>query len=73
MCLEKGVLIGKDRRVLINLAKGGEVFTLREGDRFGSRDMKIKAILPGGIILAEKISNIYGESEYIETIIPISK
>ena len=39
----------------------------------GSNEAEIKAILPGGLILAEKVVNIYGETEYLETVIPISK
>ena len=68
-----GVLIGKDRRVMVKIDSENEIYIMKEGDLFGSRDMTIKAILPGGIMLVEKITNIYGENEYIETVIPISK
>lgn len=69
----KGVLIGKDRRVMISTGKSDTVFTMAEGDYLGRTGPEIKAILPGGIILVEKITNIYGEDEYIETVVPISK
>lgn len=69
----KGVLIGKSRRVMISIGESKEVFTLSEGDVLGNARTKIEAILPGGIILVEKITNIYGEDEYIETVVPISK
>jgi type IV pilus assembly protein PilP len=69
----KGVLIGKDRRVMVSVGNGGEVYTLSEGQILGTSGTEIKAILPGGIILVEKITNIYGEDEYIETVVPISK
>ncbi len=67
-----GILIGKERRIFVNTG-GNEVFTLREGDQFGLDGPEIKAILPGGVILVEKISNIYGEDEFIETVVPISQ
>jgi len=66
-----GVLIGKERRVLIQAV--GQTFKMKEEDTIGPNGPKIKAILPGGIILVEQITNIYGEPEYIETVIPISK
>lgn len=66
-----GVLIGKERRVLIKV--GDQVYKFKEEDYLGPNGPKLKAILPGGIILVEQITNIYGEAEYIETAIPISK
>ncbi|MFT6630757.1 MAG: type IV pilus assembly protein PilP [Bacteriovoracaceae bacterium] len=72
-----GILIGKERRVLVKLKQGKtvskEVYTLKEGDTFGRNGPEIKAILPGGVILVEKITNVYGEFEFIETVVPISK
>lgn len=67
-----GVLIGTNRRVVLKVGENKTSYTLKEGETIGPRGPEIKAILPGGIILAEKISNIYGEPEYIETVIPIS-
>ena len=66
-----GVLIGKERRVIVKV--GADTFSLKEGDSYGRNGPEIKAILPGGVILVEKITNIYGENEFIETIVPISK
>lgn len=68
-----GVLIGKNRRVLIQTKAGKKPFTFKEGETIGPSGPMIKAILPGGIILVEQIENIYGQPEYIETVIPISK
>lgn len=68
-----GVVIGKERRVSISLGKDKGIFVLQEGDKLGRNRAEIKAILPGGIILVEKVNNIYGEDEYIETVIPISR
>jgi type IV pilus assembly protein PilP len=70
-----GVLIGKERRALVNL--GGtdskRVTILKEGMKIGPEAAELKAILPGGIVLVEKIVNVYGEEEYLETVIPISR
>jgi hypothetical protein len=72
-----GVLIGKERRALVNLGKeeGGDqkVIILKEGMKIGPESAELKAILPGGIVLVEKIVNVYGEEEYLETVIPISR
>lgn len=69
-----GVLIGKERRALVNLGKdGNQIIILKEGMKIGPEAAELKAILPGGIVLVEKIVNVYGEEEYLETVIPISK
>ena len=67
-----GVLIGTNRRVVLKVGTDNRAYTLREGETVGPLGPEVKAILPGGIILAERIKNIYGEPEYIETVIPIS-
>lgn len=66
-----GVLIGKERRVLIKI--NNVIYQFKEEETLGRGGPKIKAILPGGIILVEQIDNIYGEPEYIETVVPISQ
>ncbi len=69
-----GVLIGKERRALINGGKENKkIIILKEGAKIGPEAAELKAILPGGIVLVEKITNVYGEEEYLETVIPISK
>ena len=70
-----GVIIGKERRAFVkNKARSEDgTFTVKEGDTIGENKAKLRAILPGGIILVEKTTNIYGEEEYLETVIPISK
>jgi Tfp pilus assembly protein PilP len=69
-----GVLIGKERRALIsNGEPKGRVIILKEGMKIGAEQAELKAILPGGIVLVEKITNVYGEEEYLETVIPISR
>lgn len=68
-----GVLIGKERRALAKFGASASVVILREGMKVGQDNAELKAILPGGIVLVEKIINVYGQEEYLETVIPISK
>lgn len=67
-----GVLIGKERRAVVSTG-GKETFLVKEGMMVGNNRAEVKAIVPGGIILVEKVVNIYGITEYLETVIPISK
>jgi type IV pilus assembly protein PilP len=67
-----GVLIGKERRALVT-AGSAKITILKEGMKIGPEMVELKAILPGGIVLVEKIVNVYGEEEFLETVIPISK
>jgi hypothetical protein len=69
-----GVMIGKERRVLIKPNPSAKkIVILKEGMKVGQDQAELKAILPGGILLVEKIINVYGQEEYLETVIPISK
>lgn len=68
-----GVLIGKERRAIVKVGAQKDPFILKEGMNLGENNAEIKAIVPGGMILVEKVVNIYGEDEYLETVIPISK
>ena len=68
-----GVLIGKERRAMVRNDNAGPIIIIKEGMKIGESGAEIKAILPGGIILVEKIVNVYGQEEYLETVIPISK
>lgn len=69
-----GVLIGKERRALVHASdKDEKVIILKEGMKIGPDEAELKAILPGGIVLVEKIVNVYGQEEYLETVIPISR
>lgn len=67
-----GVLIGRERRAMVS-ADGKRVVIVKEGVKIGPDRAELKAILPGGIVLVEKIVNVYGEEEFLETVIPISK
>lgn len=69
-----GVLIGRERRAMVSTGKDkGGIIILKEGMKIGDEGAELKAILPGGIILVEKMTNVYGQEEYLETVIPISK
>ena len=68
-----GVLIGKERRVMVQFEGQQQVVILKEGMKIGTDNAELKAILPGGIILVEKIINVYGQEEYLETVIPLSR
>lgn len=69
-----GVMIGKERRVLLKPREDAKnVVILKEGMKIGPEQAELKAIFPGGIILVEKIINVYGQEEYLETVIPISR
>lgn len=73
-----GILLGKERRAVARIVgttagdQANETYILKEGMNLGLNKAEIKAILPGGIVLVEKITNVYDEEEYLETIIPVS-
>lgn len=69
-----GVMIGRERRAMLQGAgTDKKVIVVKEGSKIGPDNAEIKAILPGGIVLVEKIMNVYGQEEYLETVIPISR
>jgi Tfp pilus assembly protein PilP len=68
-----GVIIGPERRAFVKKGTDKTIYTLTEGMKLGANNAEIKAILPGGIILVEKVTNIYGEDEFLETVIPLSQ
>lgn len=68
-----GVMIGKERRALARSGSGKDIIVLKEGMRLGPDGAELKAIHPGGVILVEKLVNVYGEEEFLETVIPISQ
>ena len=74
-----GVLLGKERRAIAKISTGQagngmseESYIIKEGMTLGENNAEVKAIVPGGIVLVEKIRNVYDQDEYIETIIPVS-
>lgn len=71
----QGVLIGKERRAILKILTNEKIppVIIKEGYRIGPDRVEVKAILPGGIILVEKMVNVYGQEEFLETVIPISK
>lgn len=73
-----GVILGDQRRAIAKIAEEGEkkpdadTFIIKEGMKLGFNQAEVKAILPGGIVLVEKIKNVYDQEEYIETIMPVT-
>lgn len=68
-----GVIIGENRRALVTTPATKNVQILKEGMRVGPDNAILKAILPSGVIFVEKIVNVYGQEEYLETVIPLSR
>jgi len=71
-----GILTGKTRRALVKVGNdpkslSGQAYILKEGMKLGEDEAELKAILPGGIVLVQKIKNIYEQDEYLETVIPL--
>lgn len=69
-----GVLLGNQRRAMVKIAdkENSEIFYLREGSKIGQNGAELKAILPGGVVLVERIRNVYDQDEYLETVIPLT-
>ena len=76
-----GVILGDERRAIAKIASeqqgteaAGDIQTyiIKEGMKLGFNQAEVKAILPGGIVLVEKIKNVYDQEEYIETIMPVT-
>ncbi len=68
-----GILFGEKPRAIAKLkGKSKDTFILKEGMKLGEDNAEIKAIFPGGIVVVEKIRNVYNQDEYLETIIPVT-
>lgn len=82
-----GVIVGPERRAIVKIESSGEssrdsessapdtrpTIFVKEGTRIGADDAEVKAILPGGIVIVNKIKNVYDQDEYLETVIPITE
>lgn len=73
-----GVLVGPQRRAIAKIVDDSgkvstESFLVKEGMKLGASNAEVKAILPGGVVVVEKIVNVYDQTEYLETIIPVSE
>jgi Tfp pilus assembly protein PilP len=66
-----GVMLGKNRRALAKIEGNTNIFIVQEGQVLGLDGAVVKGILPAGIVLVEKIKNVYDDFEYLETLIPI--
>jgi len=70
----KGVILNGDQhRAIFQGREGASGFLLLEGSSISNGRVILKAILPRAAIFVEKIINIYGQPEYLETVIPISE
>ncbi|MEA9354658.1 pilus assembly protein PilP [Bacteriovorax sp. PP10] len=75
-----GVVLGAERRAIVKVIgvttesgeKDNNIYYLKEGMHVGENGAEVKAILPGGVVLVEKIRNVYDQDEYLETVIPVS-
>lgn len=67
-----GIFFGKKRRAVAKIGSSANTFILKEGMTVGENKAEIKAIMPGGIVVVEKIRNVYDQEEILETIIPLS-
>ena len=67
-----GVMLGKNRRAIARTKGNKETFIIKEGMPLGLDNAIVKAIMPGGVVLVEKIKNVYDQFEYLETLLPIS-
>lgn len=73
-----GVVIGAQRRAMAKVLNDGSsstdpnIYFIKEGMKIGENGAEVKAILPGGVVLVEKIRNVYDQDEYLETVIPVS-
>jgi Tfp pilus assembly protein PilP len=72
-----GVIVGAERRAMVRVANDpagpGNIYYIKEGMKVGENGAEVKAILPGGVVLVEKIRNVYDQDEYLETILPLSE
>lgn len=69
-----GVLLGSNRRVIVTSKDSrGETFMLKEGMKINGDKVELKSIVPGGAVFVERITNVYGQLEFLETMVPISK
>lgn len=70
-----GVLLGKTRRAIAKSTlreRKNQTYIIKEGMKIGENQAEVKAILPGGVVLLERIVSVYDQDEYLETILPIS-
>ena len=76
-----GILLGRERMATARVRTMGEPgstkvtgpsYPIKEGKILGKNRAEVRAILPGGVVLVERITNVYEQDEYIETIIPIT-
>ena len=62
-----GIMIGAERRAMAKVQgdTDNNTYYLKEGMRVGPNGAEVKAILPGGVVLVEKIRKVYYQDEYL--------
>lgn len=68
-----GVISGEEKRAIVLSGNSEITYMLKEGSKIANGQVELKSILPNGAIFVEKITNVYGQLEYIETVVPISE
>lgn len=69
----RGVLMGvKTRALIADKNNANATILAKEGDKINKGKVELKAILPRGVVFVEQITNVYGQFEYLETVVPIS-
>jgi len=66
-----GIMLGKNRRAILKATGKKDTYIVKEGMTLGKDNSIIRAIMPGGIVLVEKIKNVYDQFEYLETLLPL--
>ena len=67
-----GLMLGNNRRAIVKSKNAKDTFIIKEGMELGADKATVKAIMPGGVVLVEKIKNVYDQYEYLETLLPIT-
>ncbi len=68
------IVYSKTNKKALVKEKGGRskrMFVLREGMKIKRQDIVLKQILPKALLFVEEITNVYGQPEYVESVIPI--
>lgn len=68
-----GTLMGPEPRAIVATKESPKnSLLLKEGDKIGSNKVELKAVLPRGLVFVEQITNVYGQIEFLETVVAIS-
>lgn len=68
------IVYSKANKKALVKAKGErskKLYVLKEGMKIKRQDIVLKQILPKALLFVEEITNVYGQPEYVESVIPI--